>query len=351
MVIALKKQKRVLTGLAAAAAAVMMTVFAQESKSGAARGVTLCLQTLAPSLFPFMAVTQLLVKSGLCQRASRFLQRPTRALFGMSGSLAPVFLLSMIGGYPVGAAGIRELYSNKEISREEARRAALFMVGAGPGFLLSFVGVSVYGNRRIGVVLLIAQTAAAVLLGLLSRLHGTAARHEHITQSAPLPSFGEALTESVYGAARSMAIMAGFVILFAAVQGMAQERIPWQPLKTALSLTWEVCDAVTACAREQPIELTAFAVGFGGICVHCQIFAVLGELGVNKALFFLYRILQGVLTAAFTHLLLLLTPLSAPVFSTAVPQHAMPYNGSVLSGAALVAVSIAFLASCRRKNN
>lgn len=349
MVLALKKQSRAVAGLLIAASAAIMTVYAQESRSGAVQGITMCLQTLVPSLFPFMAVTQLLVRSGVCSRASRFLHRPTRALFGISGSFAPVFLLCMIGGYPVGAAGIRELYSNNELNLKEARRAALFAVGAGPGFLLSFTGISVYGNWHVGFVLLIAQTTSAVALGIMTRIFcGTAESSNTVNKNAPSPPLGAALTESVYGATRAMAVMAGFVVLFSAVQSILNGLIHWQTLKTTLTLTLEVCGAVTVLAREHPVEMTAFAVGFGGICVHCQILAVLGDIGVNKALFFLYRIFQGILTALFTHLLLRFTPLCAPVFSTAVPQNATPYNGSILSGIMLVAVSVAFLFSCRK---
>ena len=87
----------------------LLLCYSQGSRDGAAQGVKLCLNVLAPSLFPFMAATNLFAQTGLCQKAGKRLNRFTRAVFGVSGATAPVLIMSLIGGYPVGAAGISEL--------------------------------------------------------------------------------------------------------------------------------------------------------------------------------------------------------------------------------------------------
>ena len=58
-------------GLALTLCCVLLTVCSQESRSGAEQGMRFCLGVLTPSLFPFMALTNLLVKTGLCQAAGR----------------------------------------------------------------------------------------------------------------------------------------------------------------------------------------------------------------------------------------------------------------------------------------
>ena len=152
------------------AVCVLLLVYAQGSREGAAQGVRLCLSVLVPSLFPFMAVTQLFVHTGLCQRAGKVLHRPARALFGLSGAFAPVILLCLVGGYPVGAGGIDALYRQGAVSRREAERAALFAVCAGPGFVVSFVGAAVYGSRETGLVLFGAQSVSVLVTGIVSGL-------------------------------------------------------------------------------------------------------------------------------------------------------------------------------------
>ena len=74
-------------GLAFAALSLLLIIGAEGSRDGAAQGVQLCLRVLIPSLFPFMAVTQLMIRSGLCRQLGAKLQKPARLLFGLSGTL------------------------------------------------------------------------------------------------------------------------------------------------------------------------------------------------------------------------------------------------------------------------
>ena len=113
-------------GMAAACAA--LPIFSQSSREGVSAGISICMNVLVPSLFPMMAVTNLFAKSGLCARLGKPLNRLTRRLFGVSGQLAPVMLMGLLGGYPVGAAGISALYQKGAVSQKEASRAALFTV-------------------------------------------------------------------------------------------------------------------------------------------------------------------------------------------------------------------------------
>ena len=206
---------RAAAGVCAAAFAALLIVYAEDGRDGAVQGIDLCLKTLVPSLFPFMAAVNLMINTGFCARLGKLLEKPSRVIFGLGGGFAPVFLLSMIGGYPVGAAGIRALYSRGELSEGEAKRAALFSVGAGPGFLVSYIGAGIYSNERVGVYLLAAQVASAMILGAAARFlyrdEVDISNTEIKTASLP---FSQAITEAVYSASRATAAMIGLVIFF-----------------------------------------------------------------------------------------------------------------------------------------
>ncbi len=342
---------KIAAGVAAAAFTALMIVYAENGREGAANGIRLCLNALVPSLFPFMAAVKLLISTGFCASAGKLLNKPSRLLFGLGGSFAPVFMLSLIGGYPVGAAGIRSLYSRGELSIEEAKRAALFSVGAGPGFLISFVGLGVYSNAKTGVYLLIAQSTAAVLLGAGSRFlcRGEFDISNKEIKSASLP-FSQAVTEAVYSASKAMAVTIGFVVVFCSANAVLCGAVKSGFLRDALTLTLEVCGGVSELSGKLGLDAAAFAIGFGGICVHFQIFAALGEVRVNKALFFVFRILQGLLTALFTRIIITAFPVPAQVFSTQSRAPGTVYGGSVFSGAMLVAVAVCFLISVKNLN-
>ena len=332
------------------AVCVLLLVYAQGSREGAAQGVRLCLSVLVPSLFPFMAVTQLFVHTGLCQRAGKVLHRPARALFGLSGAFAPVILLCLVGGYPVGAGGIAALYRQGAVSRREAERAALFAVCAGPGYVVSFVGAAVYGSRETGLVLFGAQSVSVLVTGIVSGLLCRSSEKDNSiseNSSASLP-FAQALVESVEGASRGMLTICAFVVFFSSLTGIAAQLLPDGAALDGLFLLTEVSGAVTRCADTRSVTAVAFAVGFGGLCVHCQIFAALGEVRVSKPLFFLFRIIQGFLTAALTRLGLGLLPRTAAVFSTATAKEAAFCGGSIVSGAVLLGVMVCFLVTVKQ---
>ena len=71
--------------------------------AGALSGVQLCLQTVIPSLFCFMVLTGFLINSGLYRLISLPLGPLTKGLFCLPPSMGSVVLLSLIGGYPMGA--------------------------------------------------------------------------------------------------------------------------------------------------------------------------------------------------------------------------------------------------------
>ena len=338
---------------AKAAAAILLCalplVFAEECREGAKRGLELCLRVLLPSLFPVMAATGLMVKSGACALTGRLLRRPSKWLFGVSGTMAPVILMSLIGGYPVGAAGISALRRQGAVSEQEAKRAALFAVGAGPGFVTGFVGAAIYGNAAVGRIMLAAQSASVLLLSVPARLLVPAGRESRQADGRLPPSlpFDRALVEAVTEAARNMGVICAFVTVFSAMLALTEKLTANETAQDAVFLLSEVCTAATRLAPKAPVALVAFAVGFGGICVHCQILSALGEVKVNRLLFFLFRILQGALTALLTYIALRLTPQTSPVFSTVSPNTAV-YGGSTLSGAVLAGVVICFFISVRQ---
>jgi len=337
--------------LALTALCLLLIVGSDGCRDGAAQGVQLCLNVLAPSLFPFMAVTQLMIQSSFCQKLGGRLQKPARLLFGLSGALAPVLLLSLLGGYPVGAGGIAALYRRRQISAEEARRAALFMVCAGPGFVIGFVG-AVCGSRELALLFLAAQVCAVILSGIVGGLLWRKAENNSVSENKTLPlPFSQALVEAVENAARSMLSVCAFVVLFSALTGALSQLITNPAVMNGLYLITEVCGAVTHGARVMPPAAIAFAVGFGGLCVHCQLLAVLKDVGVNKGLFFLFRIIQGLLTALFVQIGVRLSPRTAAVFSTTAAGSPSLVNGSILPGAVMLAVTAGFCLSVRQLKN
>ena len=136
---------------------------------GIHNGLTLCATVILPSMFPFMVLSAFLVKSGLALRIGRVLEKPTRLLFGLPGCAATAILMSMIGGYPVGAKAVSELKESGELTESQCSRMFCFCVNAGPAFLIFAVGSNMLGSVQVGVILYASQLIASLLIGIGSR--------------------------------------------------------------------------------------------------------------------------------------------------------------------------------------
>lgn len=338
--------------LAVFAVCALIIVFSDSCSKGALNGISLCLNVLIPSLFPFMAVASFIVKSGLSQKIGKPLGGITKKLFGLSGCFAPVILLSMLGGYPVGAKGISELEKCGAATKREAEKAALFAVCAGPGFIINFVGVSLYRSTEVGLIILCSQVISVIIIGIAINLvdkHRNDDKSEsNITKSCSKPcSVGTAVVDAAAESSKGILSICAFVVLFSAFTEIFGALIQDDTAENLLCCLLEVCSAVNRLSQSCTLEMTAFAVGFGGMCVHFQIFSALGDIRVSKLLFFCIRIMQGTVTAIVTHFGASIFLESTEVFSTAKVGISELYGGTIISAAALIGVAICFLYSLK----
>ena len=101
-------------------------LFSKECSKGAEKGIGLCLSTLVPSLFPFMVLASYITDSGLAEKIGRHLSWLTKPLFGLDGCFSSAIILSLVGGYPVGAKTVNSLYKKGAASESECNGQVFF---------------------------------------------------------------------------------------------------------------------------------------------------------------------------------------------------------------------------------
>lgn len=325
----------------------LLIVFPTECRNGAANGVFLCIQVLIPSLFPFMVLSGFVVSSGLSSRIPRVVKKAVNVLFGLPGDAAAVILLSLVGGYPVGAKGINSLYKEKLISESQAKRMAMFCVASGPGFLVTYLGAAMLGNTSVGYILLSAQTVSVLILGVLARFWVKATLSDNNKNSKLREiRIPEALTISVRDGIRSCAGMCGLVVLFGTLCEVFLTLTENSPELWGLAALIEITMGTKILTEGYPTVLLSAACGFGGLCVHFQVFQQLGDIKVPKCKFYIFRVLQAILSGVFTYLLLKIFPKSQEVFSTVAEAEPAMYSG-IFGFLCLMLTCVAFLISIR----
>ncbi len=293
-------------------------LFCPAAASGGARaGLILCSGIIIPSLFPFAVISNIFVELGLPQRLSKFCTPVMKRLFGVSGTGSTAFILGIAGGYPLGVISVSEMYSKGALQKKEAERLLGFCDNSGPAFIVSVAGVAVFGSVRVGFFLYGVHILAALLTGMFLKT-GKSYGNAHVL-SLPDASLSGAFTSSVKRATTAMVTVCGFVVFFSVLVGLLDAHGTLQALTGALSARFgtelhfsrslltgllEIGTGTSSMygLRTEPdnLALCSFLIGWGGLSVHAQAAAVIGEGGLSPARHTFGKLLHGVLSALIT---------------------------------------------------
>lgn len=300
-----------------------LVLWPQASLAAAREGWQLCTATLIPSLFPFFVLTTLLIRLGLPQLLGAVLAPLSGPLLGLSGPGASVFLLGLLGGYPVGARSAAALYASGQCSRQEGEHLLSFCNLCGPSFLLGVVGGGVFQSAAVGFALYLSHIAAALAVGVLFRLflrRGTPDRFVPTPKAAPVPSLSEVFLEAVRSSFTSCLSVCAFVLFFQVVLRMLSvsgllsllargTAFLLSPLGVTprwaisfLSGLLEVTSGVTSLsAGSLPCRIVtaAFLLGWGGLSVHAQTLSVVASSGLSLRPYFIGKLLHASFSALF----------------------------------------------------
>ena len=341
-------KKSFLTALCAVSLCAILLFSGTNLSEGIRRGLFLCSYSVIPALFPFMALSVFICRSSAAEFFSK-LFRPITKLLKIPENCGGILLAAAIGGYPAAAKCINDSVCGGFLDRKTASRMLCFCVNAGPPFLISAVGIGVFGSIRTGFLLFAAQFLSsaiiAVLLSCFSKKPETFREH----YSTIYRSNSALIVESIISAAESCFRMCAFIVIACgileisfggAVFGFAENK---PLLKAIFSGFFEITAGVFSCAEIEGLAsvIAAGAIAsFSGISVILQVAAVTEESKIPLFSFIVSRFFHAGITAAILRIFFAFSKDTAAVFST---------NGgsveAVLSASAPAAVSMLCMAS------
>ena len=270
-------------------------------------GFVLWAECVLPSLFPFIVISLIFIKTGMADKASLPLKKVTHVL-NLPQNAAVCFILSILSGYPAGSRMVAEFYDGGALTRDDCDKLAPLCSTSGPLFIIGSVGFKMFNDKVIGVKIFIAHALAVVIFSIIyCRFR---------KKSPPVPqkkafNGGNLLYDTFYGAVVSVAVAGGFIAFFYVVAQFLQDFNILLPLESFFKLFLEekaakaVCiglaEATTGCRflaeSATPLKgaLAGFIITFGGISILLQQLSYLTKTGVSAFKFILFKFSQALL--------------------------------------------------------
>ena len=292
--------------------------------AGAQRAMRLWYSSVAPAMFPFLALLPVLTGPDACAAYDAVFSRLMRPLFNLPGAAAPALVIGMISGSPGGALAVRRVAAEAGLRCTEARRVALALSGLSPAYLILGVGQGLYGSIALGVRLAIIQII--VQLCLLFLLRGFKGSGEDKTMLSPENTRGRG---PIQGAVESVLSVCGYMVLFSSICCVAASFVG-ETAGTALLLASDLPSGLAKLAGWEisgKMLIQGAAIGFGGLCIAAQNLDALHPLGVSSGEYFYVR---GIASAIFAGLSGLALPKQGMGTETYAPGGSRVYAFSLL---------------------
>ena len=153
-------------------ATILLLVFSKSVKDGINSGIKLVLFNIIPTLFPFFILSDLWITAFGVKEKSR-LSIIFQRIFHINPAGLPALLIGMICGFPLGVKSAVEYYSQGLINKDELEILCGFINNPSLAFVISGVGLGIYGNIFDGIFLYSTVLLSALIVGIIFRPKNT----------------------------------------------------------------------------------------------------------------------------------------------------------------------------------
>lgn len=266
-----------------------------------------------------------------------------KPLFNVRGEGAFAFIMGIISGYPVGAKIACNFRKNNICSKEECERLLSFTNNSGPLFIIGSVGLSMYKNSTIGLLLFITHILGCISVGIVFRfwkkksISNDLVSNKNVINSnkkstVSFSNLGEVLAESITSSISTILLIGGFVVIFSSIISIVKASgllniatIIFSPLFNFLDIDTsfiaplfsgflEITNGINiisniACKKfSLNIIFTAFLLGFGGISILLQVLSITSKTDLSIKPYILGKLLHGLFAAFYTFVFIQVFP-------------------------------------------
>lgn len=328
--------------------AIFLVFFSRSNLDATKRGLELWATTVVPALFPFFVVTNLLSQTKVVDIFGKLFDKLIKPLFNVPGIGGFAFVMGLISGYPVGAKVVSDFREQNLVTKDEGERLLAFTNNSGPLFILSSVGIGLFGDTKTGLLLLCTHILSCITVGIIlgKFLKKTDDEFKNVMKSKyrsnldinknkkeiSIKNLGEVLASSINSSISTILLIGGFVVIFSVIISILNITHVLNALSNLLKPILQLFNIDTDFAKpilsgileltngvkqvsgihikaiSQNIILCAFLLGFGGFSVLLQVFSIVSKTDLSMKKYFIGKSMQGIFASFYTFLALKFIP-------------------------------------------
>lgn len=293
----------------------------QDCINAALVGLNLVIKTILPTIFPFSFICNLLIcYDGISLYSKIFGPLICKPLKLSKNSSFPI-AASLICGYPLGCKYCCDLYNLGYIDKDEFTRLLNIASNASPMFLIGSVGATMFGNPKLGFILLIGNYLSPLVIGILTIPKGK--KNTPITDIPVVQNkvnIGSALKTSIENSVNTTLQVGAFVIIFSIIISIVKNNayisIVFQNIENFFKLPSSIlygsflgsieftngCKLISSSSLPLILKLSiiSFICSFSGLSVVGQISSFIGNLDVSLCKYTLLKFIQGIISFFIT---------------------------------------------------
>ncbi len=319
-----------------------LLLFSNSNLPAVRSGLSLWANSVVPSLFPFFVATELLMHTNIVTLLGHFLNNFMKPLFNIRGEGAFAFIMGIISGYPIGAKIATNFRENNICSKEECERLLSFTNNSGPLFIIGTVGILMFRNTIIGILLFCTHLFACITVGILFRFwkkeketfknHSKNVSFSSSKDYVSFSNLGEILAQSITSSISTILLIGGFVVIFSSVISILEASGILNSLTVLISPFFKIfnidssfvqailtgileitngINTISSIASRKlsiNIILVAFLLGFGGISVLLQVWSIVSKTDLSIKPYVYGKLLQGLFASVYTYIFMNIFP-------------------------------------------
>lgn len=285
----------------------LLLIFPTACVAGAKNGLLLWFNTIVPTLFPFIAATNILRYFNGIPYIEKLFAPLICRIFKTSRQGAYPIIIGFLCGYPMGAKAISDSLYEGRISRQEAEYLLYFTNNPSPVYLMNYAAFYVLGEQRLGFLMVLITFFISYITSLIFRqkiFQKSTKKHPQLQIQEHSDS--NIIDDCIMPACQLILKIGCLMILFSVLSSCICT-IPHIP-KTVSCILSGLCEQTTGLGLLREIQLplkekTVLASGmihFGGLAIAAQTAGIIHEHGLSLKKYFLGKFICSLIAMCIT---------------------------------------------------